>query len=979
MHRGTRAVLVGCALSVLAVPGIDLVFRMTSAADGIQAATPDATHFIGLLLAASEIAIAMVFAVFSSFVPGTRWARLWAIYHFLSGLSAAYHGSDQFWQTWRPAFALLDAVQIACVIGGVANYVSRTVGTLSLVGIAMVAWAAILLARWSGMNDGGMVYLGLMLFSNFVGGVAILRARRGFAANVVAVALLSYGAIDISGIYNELSAGSGTLSILPIILNTAAGLTILMASLVEYQRQVEAASTGSERARAELMHLAGSLEQRTVEYAGERDKAQALAASVTESHERLRLLFEFAPASLAMFDRQMCYLAVSRRWQVDNSLVGHNILGRSHYDVFPDLPERWKSIYARALAGEVLHCDEDRYERGDGSVQWLRWDVRPWRSATGDVGGIVVFSEDISSGKYAEDELRIAATAFESQEGIVVADPTGIILRVNRAFSELTGYAPQEAIGKPAALFESQNQEPGFYKAMWEELRSAGYWQGEIWNKRKNGDPFAAWMTISAVKGADRATTHYIGAFADITKNKEAEAQIHNLAYFDPLTQLPNRRLLLDRVGQIMASDRRSGRLSAVLFMDLDNFKVLNDTRGHDAGDKLLIEAAQRIQANVRGRDTVARLGGDEFVVVLEDLGVEARSAALYAGAVGEKLRQALARPYEVGDRQFHCSASLGIAIFRGEEDSVESVLKHADLAMYQAKSAGRNTLRFFDPAMQTALNVRSAMESDLRLAVELGQLRLYYQPQINSQGSIVGAEALVRWQHPEHGLVPPADFIPLAEETGLIVQLGRWVLETACTQIQEWSGRSATRGLRLAVNVSARQFRQPEFVSLVQEILKQTGADPARLKLEITESVVVDDVGDTFVKMNELKSMGISFSLDDFGTGNSSLSYLSRLPLNELKIDKSFVLNLPDNRNDGIITQTIITMATSLGLDVIAEGVETEAQRAFLQRHGCHSHQGYLFSRPLPLPEFERYVNQARSGAVSPLHDAGTTSLFPE
>jgi predicted signal transduction protein with EAL and GGDEF domain len=353
----------------------------------------------------------------------------------------------------------------------------------------------------------------------------------------------------------------------------------------------------------------------------------------------------------------------------------------------------------------------------------------------------------------------------------------------------------------------------------------------------------------------------------------------------------------------------------------------------------------------------VTRLGGDEFVVILEDLSGDVQEAAVQTGAVGEKVRAALAKPYSLDGREFHCAASLGVVLFRDDEESVETLLKHADLAMYKAKSAGRNTLRFFDPTMQTALDERSALEADLRLAVDGGQLHLQYQPQVDSERRLIGAEALVRWAHPERGLVPPDDFIPLAEETGLILPIGHWVLATACAQIRAWSANAATGGLRLAVNVSARQFRQPDFVAQVRQVLAQAGADPGRLKIELTESMVLDDIGDTFEKMHALKSLGIGFSLDDFGTGNSSLAYLTRLPLDQLKIDRSFVRNLPGNRNDAIIAQTIITMARSLGLDVIAEGVETEVQRGFLDRHNCTAYQGYLFSRPLPLDEFNRQV----------------------
>jgi diguanylate cyclase (GGDEF)-like protein len=444
-------------------------------------------------------------------------------------------------------------------------------------------------------------------------------------------------------------------------------------------------------------------------------------------------------------------------------------------------------------------------------------------------------------------------------------------------------------------------------------------------------------------------------ALSDITERKRAEDEIHRLAFYDPLTQLPNRRLLQDRLGQALAGGQRSRHYGALLFLDLDNFKTLNDTRGHEAGDRLLIETAQRIQASLRAGDTVARLGGDEFLVILEDLSAEIHDAAVQTREVGEKIREALAEPYLLAGREFHCAASLGVTLFFGEEESVETLLKQADLAMYKAKEAGRNTLRFFDPAMQTALNERSALEADLRLAMEAGQLRLYYQPQVDSAHRMISAEALLRWEHPQRGMVMPDDFISLAEETSLILPIGEWVLATACRQIKVWSTESASRDLKLAVNVSARQFRQPGFVDQVRNILTQTGANPQRLTIELTESMVLDDVADAFKKMHALTAIGIGFSLDDFGTGSSSLSYLTRLPLDQLKIDRSFVLNLPEDRNDAIIAQTIITMAKSLGLDVIAEGVETEAQREFLEQHHCTGYQGYLFSRPLPLAEFSQ------------------------
>ncbi len=693
---------------------------------------------------------------------------------------------------------------------------------------------------------------------------------------------------------------------------------------------------------------------------GQSRKAEA---QLRESHERLRMLIDHAPVSLAMFDRQMRFIAVSRRWRTDTLKQDEDVVGRAHYEVFPNLPDALKLIHSQAMAGEVVRGHEQRVELPNGSFRWANWEVRPWHEDDGTVGGILIYVQDVTELKIAADELRIAAVALDSQEAIVISDKDSLILRANQAFTLLTGFDGQEIIGRPVREFVDVRQDPAVIEELARQISSVGFWQGELWTRRKRGSPFIARRTITAVRAQSGEITHYVSTFSDITGAKQAEEQIYTLAYFDPLTQLPNRRLLYDRMTQIMAGNRRSGRLSAALFLDLDNFKVLNDTRGHNVGDDLLVIAAQRIQANVRVQDTVARLGGDEFVVIISDLGEDTEVAAVHAGAVGETLREALARPYDIDDHQYHCPASLGIKLFRGEEETVETVLKHADLAMYQSKGAGRNTLRFFDPAMQIALDRRSALESDLRLAMQLGQLRLYYQPQLNHDGKITGAEALLRWVHHDHGLILPGDFIGLAEETGLILPIGLWVLQSACAQLFAWSKHAVTRDLRLAVNVSALQFHLPEFVALVANALAQTGADPTRLTIEITESVVLKDVDDTLAKMHELKALGIRFSLDDFGTGNSSLSYLSKLPLNELKIDKCFVVSLPDNRNDSIIAQTIITMATSLGLDVIAEGVETEAQRAFLQVHGCSSYQGYLYSRPLPLVEFGRFVTVSAQG----------------
>ncbi|MDP2821943.1 MAG: EAL domain-containing protein [Sulfuritalea sp.] len=560
-------------------------------------------------------------------------------------------------------------------------------------------------------------------------------------------------------------------------------------------------------------------------------------------------------------------------------------------------------------------------------------------------------------------ELRIAAIAFESQEGMFVTDPKGVILRINHAFTELTGYSAEEATGKTPALLRSGHHDEAFYKKLWQTLVSDGRWQGEVWNRRKNGEIYPEWQIISAVTDEEGRVTHYVSAFSDITQRKQAEAEIQWLAYYDHLTRLPNRRLLIDRLERALASSARRRRHGAVLFIDLDHFKTLNDTRGHEVGDLLLIEVAQRLLSCVREVDTVARLGGDEFVVMLEDLGEDRDTAAKETETIGEKIRGVLNRPFTLGSTgvagaiEYQCTASIGAGLFFDGGDTIDDLLKHADVAMYQAKDAGRNTVRFFDPAMQATLESRAAMETDLRRALSLGQFELFYQAQIDSGGRILGAETLLRWNHPERGLVSPADFIPLAEETGTIVPIGRWVLETACRRLKIWAEDAATRNLLLAVNVSARQFRQPDFVGEVCAVLEQTGADPTRLKLELTESLVLDNVADTIDKMNVLKSLGVGFSMDDFGTGYSSLSYLKRLPLDQLKIDRSFIRDIVTDPGDAAIVRTIIVMAKSLGLGVVAEGVETGEQRDFLDRNGCSLFQGYLFSRPLPLDEFERFM----------------------
>jgi diguanylate cyclase (GGDEF)-like protein/PAS domain S-box-containing protein len=565
----------------------------------------------------------------------------------------------------------------------------------------------------------------------------------------------------------------------------------------------------------------------------------------------------------------------------------------------------------------------------------------------------VVLARDITERRLAEAELRVAATAFEAREGMMITDPDGNIVRVNKAFTEITQFSAEEVIGKNPKILRSGRHDQNFYQEMWTKIRAEGSWRGEIWNRRKSGEVFPEWLTITAVRNAQGDITHYVSTLTDITELKQNEERIHHLAFFDPLTHLPNRRLLRDRLEHAMATSLRQNSHGAILFIDLDDFKTLNDNRGHHIGDLLLVAVAGRLRYSVREQDTVARLGGDEFVVVLEGLGEARDDAATYAQRVAEKILVHLNQVYQLEEREYFNTPSIGICLFGDNEVAIEDLLKQADQAMYHAKAAGRNTLRFFDPEMQTLTAQRFALQHEIREALQQNQFQLYYQPQIDAQGNVKGAEALIRWLHPQRGMVSPMEFIPIAEDSGLIIPLGNWIVEAACQQLVKWAESPATANLNLAINVSARQFQHAAFVEQMLDTLQKTGANPQRLKLELTESMLIDNPQDMIIKMDALKARGIKFSLDDFGTGYSSLSYLKRLPINELKIDKSFVNDILTDPNDAAIARMVIRLAQSMELVVIAEGVETKAQRDWLEQEGCYRYQGYYFGKPMPAEDF--------------------------
>ena len=563
----------------------------------------------------------------------------------------------------------------------------------------------------------------------------------------------------------------------------------------------------------------------------------------------------------------------------------------------------------------------------------------------------------------ADSRIRDQASLLDkAQDAIMVCDIDHRITFWNKSAERLYGWTAQEALGRKKQ--ELLYDEAAIFELPMKTVLRLGEWRGEIRQRRKDGSLItveAHWTLITDDNGEVQSI---LAIHTDITLRKAAEEKVQQLAFYDQLTRLPNRSALMERLQHALAHSARHRRSGALMLIDLDNFKTLNDTLGHDKGDLLLQQVAARLLPCVRQTDTVARLGGDEFVVLLEDLKAETGEAAVQAELTAEKILGALNQPYRLEGYEHISTPSIGVTLFRGGDDAVDDVLKRADLAMYQAKAAGRNTIRFFDPIMQAAVRHRLGLEADLRNAARSNEFVLYYQAQVDRNGQQTGAEALIRWEQPNRGLVSPAEFIPLAEETGLILRLGQWVLETACTLLAEWQNDRHTAHMTMSVNVSARQFRHPEFVNQVIDTLERTGADPAKLKLELTESLLVDDIEATIEKMTRLKDKGVGFSLDDFGTGYSSLSYLKRFPLDQLKIDQSFVRDVLVDPNDAAIARTIVALGQSLGLSVIAEGVETEEQRDFLAQHGCQGYQGYLFSQPAPAGDF--LMNMRGAGTMA-------------
>jgi diguanylate cyclase (GGDEF)-like protein/PAS domain S-box-containing protein len=681
--------------------------------------------------------------------------------------------------------------------------------------------------------------------------------------------------------------------------------------------------------------------------------------AVRESEERYRTVFETSPDAVAINRlADGLYLDINRGFTHMTEWTPQEIIGRSsrEINVWRDFGDRQRLLELLQRDGNCERMEADFVTKG-GKV--ISAEMSAHVMSLGGVPCLLSITRDITERKAAEEAQRVAAIAFEAQQAMFITDAQKVILRVNKAFTEVTGYTAEESVGQTPSLLKSGRQDPAFYKTMWECISRTGTWQGEIWNRRKNGTVYAEHLSVSAVKNDAGMLTHYVGSFSDLTAYKAAEEQIHDLAFTDLLTGLPNRRHLIVRLQQAITAGESQKYQSALLILNLDNFKNLNSTLGRAQCDQILQHVAKRLNAAVGDGNTVAHVEGDQFAVILTDLNQHPQQMLRQVEAAAGKMLATINQPYQLAGSTILCTASVGITFFAAQYEETIEPLKRAELALQQAKIAGRNTLRFFDADMQAVVDARIALEAALRQAINNKYFVLYYQAQVSGSEGIVGVEALIRWIDPKRGMVSPVEFIPLAEETGLILPIGAWVLETACQQLAAWAAQPAMEHLSIAVNVSAQQFRESNFVEQVLATLERTGGNPRRLKLELTESVLIADAEDVIVKMNALKAIGIGFAIDDFGTGYSSLSYLKRLPLERLKIDQSFVRNILMDPDDAAISRAVIAMATSMGLGVIAEGVETEAQSDFLASLGCHNYQGYLFSKPLPVAEFEAFASR--------------------
>ena len=744
----------------------------------------------------------------------------------------------------------------------------------------------------------------------------------------------------------------GFLRLLPLASVVLAGTAVLLAHPHEGVPQVVSYAIDIGALAVVILAV---LKQNTLLH--EHDLLETLTRNLEESERQKSLILHAVPDLVWLKDADGVYRMCNPAFERFFGAREAEIVGKTDFDfVEPELARFFRERDERAMAAGQPVRNEEWVTYANGGPRVLLETLKtPLRDRDGKMLGVLGISRDMTERERANQELALVNFALNHvKEAAYLVDEHGRFHYVNDEACRATEYGRDDLLKLRVVDVDYETTEPQQWREFWDLLKAHKAVTLESIHRTRSGKTYPVEINANYFEFSGEA--YVLGLVRDISERRRVEEQIRNLAYYDALTRLPNRRLLMDRLGQALIASERSREFGALLILDLDHFKTLNDTQGHDVGDRLLIEVAQRLTAYVRQQDTVCRLGGDEFVVMLEELGQDEQPAATQAEIIAEKVRFALNEPYllSANAANFHSTTSIGVTLFRGHDDTVDMLLKQADVALYQAKDAGRNLVRFFNPAMQAAIDSRMAMEAALRQALEKGEFQLHYQPQIHQDGGLIGAEALLRWFPSGREKVPPADFISLAEETGLILPIGRWVLDTACAQLKAWESDPRTRSLQMAVNVSARQFHEPDFVATVQRSVMSSGINPARLKLELTESIVLENVDAVVSRMQQLAALGVSFCLDDFGTGYSSLSYLKRLPLDQVKIDQSFVRDVPEDQNDAAIVRAIMAMSRSLGLQVIAEGVETQAQREFLLQNDCRFYQGFLFCEPIPIDQWE-------------------------
>ncbi|HWS02334.1 MAG TPA: EAL domain-containing protein [Gammaproteobacteria bacterium] len=675
---------------------------------------------------------------------------------------------------------------------------------------------------------------------------------------------------------------------------------------------------------------------------------QETNTALTFARDEIQQILDSVGMAIVVVDRDLQIVAANLLAQ-RTLLHGADYLHRPLCEILKQAEGAYQQMFLRIAETNT------KVERADVYYQNHHYHTvaTPIQDIHGELLQVIFSFSDITERKLVEDRLRLLSVVFENTtEGIIITDKDKKIIAVNEPFTQMTGYERDEVLGKSPSLLSSGLHDNSFFEAMWKDIAEHGSWRGEMWDRRKDGEAFPVLQAISQVNAEDGTPTHYVSILTDISAIKASQKHLDFLAYHDPLTKLPNRLLFNERLDHACQLAKRDRRRLAVIFVDLDRFKNINDSLGHQIGDKLLIASARRLTNLLRASDTIARLGGDEFIILLEDIDDPQAIAMLCSN-----LLAAFEAPFSIDDHSLHITPSMGISLFPDDGQDVDTLVKNADAAMYRAKEEGRNDFQFFTHELSTRANERLTLEASLRKALELNQLRLHYQPQIDMHnGRIVSAEALLRWEHPALGLIPPDKFIPLAEETGLIVPIGEWVLQTACRQAYAWIKRYPFFR-SIAVNISGRQFQGGKLVTTVQQMLEQSGLPACNLELEITESYLMGKAEQTVITLDALRELGLSLSIDDFGTGYSSLGYLKRFAVDKLKIDRSFVRDVTTDPNDEAIAKAVIALGHSLQMQIVAEGIETPEQCALLLQHGCDLAQGYLFSRPVPAEAFAQLL----------------------